>query len=240
MISGDGTALLEIRNLDAGYGQRKVVEGFSARIQEKDIRLLLGHNGAGKSTLLKTIFGLLPPTGGQVFYRGEDITGWGPKANVQAGICFVPQGHAIFRGLTVAENLNVATLGVGNKAVLRTRLDAVHELFPTLLERRSQSAGTMSGGQQQMLAIAMALVQGPKLLMLDEPSIGLSPNLVAAVMDAVVKIQTMLGSTILIVEQNVEKSAPIATGAMIMRTGRKIYDGDPDRLKDRAWLIGYL
>ncbi|HVY51718.1 MAG TPA: ABC transporter ATP-binding protein [Devosia sp.] len=239
MTQGD-PPLLEIRSLDAGYGQRKVVEGLSARINEKDILLLLGHNGAGKSTLLKTIFGLLPPSGGQVLYRGEDITGRDPKSNVQSGICFVPQGHAIFRRLTVAENLNVATLIVRDKAALPSRIDAVHELFPILLERRAQVAGTMSGGQQQMLAIAMALVQGPKLLMLDEPSIGLSPNLVVAVMDAVAKIRTMLGSTILMVEQNVEKSVPIATSALVMRTGRKIYDGDPEALKDRARLIGYL
>ena len=232
--------LLEIDRLDVGYGRRRVVEGFSATVNEKDILLVLGHNGAGKSTLLKAIFGLLSPSAGKILYRGQDIAGHKPKANVEAGIGFVPQGHAIFRRLTVLENLNVAAIVIKDKSEVPRRIEAVHELFPILSERRSQIAGTLSGGQQQMLALGMALMHAPKLLILDEPTIGLAPNLVQSVMDAIVKIRSMLGATILIVEQNVEKSLPISTGAIIMRTGRKVYDGEPDSLRDRAMLVSYF
>jgi branched-chain amino acid transport system ATP-binding protein len=232
--------LLEIEKLDVGYGHRKVVDGFSAVLNEKDILLVLGHNGAGKSTLLKAVFGLLRPSSGRILYRGEDIAGRKPKANVESGIGFVPQGHGIFPRLTVHENLNVAAIVVADRNEVPRRIEAVHELFPILAERRSQVAGTLSGGQQQMLALGMALMHAPRILILDEPSIGLAPNLVQAVMDAIVKIRSLLGATILIVEQNVEKSLPIATSALIMRTGRKVYDGGPDVLRDRAALVSYF
>ncbi|HEY9569264.1 MAG TPA: ABC transporter ATP-binding protein [Thalassobaculum sp.] len=235
-----GTPLIEIEDLSVGYGKRQTVAGLSLTVREGDIFLVLGHNGAGKTTLLRSIFGLLKPTSGRVRYRGADITGRSPKDNVRDGICFVPQGHAVFKRLTVQENLTLGAFIVEDKSILPPRVEAINELFPILRERRDQMAGTMSGGQQQMLAIGIALMLAPRLLILDEPSIGLAPNLVSAVMDSVVRVRESLGTTILMVEQNVEKSLPIATDTMIMRTGRSVYRGSPDGLSDRATLIQYL
>jgi branched-chain amino acid transport system ATP-binding protein len=235
-----GTPLLEIEGLSVGYGKREVVSGLDLTVREGDIFLILGHNGAGKTTLLKAIFGLLRPDAGRVRYHGADITGRPPRDNVRDGICFVPQGHAVFKRLTVEENLTLGGFIVEDKSRLAPRVEAINDLFPILGERRGQVAGTMSGGQQQMLAIGIALMLSPRLLILDEPSIGLAPNLVSAVMESIVKIRATLGTTILMVEQNVEKSLLIATETMIMRTGRTVYRGAPEGLRDRATLIQYL
>jgi branched-chain amino acid transport system ATP-binding protein len=232
--------ILEVRDLTSGYGQRTVFSGLHLTVQEKDIYLLLGHNGAGKTTLLRTIVGLMRPVAGKICFRGKEITGREPKANVADGMAFVPQGHAIFRRLTVNENLALGAFSVADKALLPRRLEAVRDLFPILGERSTQIAGTLSGGQQQMLALGMALMVAPRLLILDEPSIGLAPNLVSAVMESIVKIRVTLGATILIVEQNVEKSLPIATEVMIMRTGQTVYRGPPHGLSERASLIKYF
>lgn len=235
-----GTPLLEIEGLSVGYGKRQIVSDLSLTVREGDIFLMLGHNGAGKTTLLRSIFGLLKPSAGRVRYHGADITGRSPKDNVRDGICFVPQGHAVFKRLTVHENLTLGAFIVEDKSILAPRIEAINELFPILSERRNQMAGTMSGGQQQMLAIGIALMLAPRLLILDEPSIGLAPNLVSAVMDSIVTVRRSLGTTILMVEQNVEKSLPIATDTMIMRTGRTVYRGLPEGLSDRTTLIQYL
>jgi branched-chain amino acid transport system ATP-binding protein len=232
--------ILEVRGLTSGYGQRTVFSGLDLTVRQEDIYLLLGHNGAGKTTLLRTIVGLMRPVAGSICFNGKEITGREPKANVADGIAFVPQGHAIFRRLTVNENLALGAFSVADKALLPGRLEAVRDLFPILRERSSQIAGTLSGGQQQMLALGMALMVAPRLLILDEPSIGLAPGLVGAVMDSIVKIRATLGATILIVEQNVEKSLPIATEVMIMRTGQSVYRGSPDALSERATLIKYF
>lgn len=232
--------ILEVRGLTSGYGQRRVFSDLDLTVREGDIYLVLGHNGAGKTTLLRTIVGLMQPVTGKVHFKGREITGREPKANVADGIAFVPQGHAIFRRLTVNENLALGAFSVADKSLLPDRLEAVRQVFPLLGERSAQIAGTLSGGQQQMLALGMALMVAPRLLILDEPSIGLAPNLVDAVMDSVVKVRDTLGGTILIVEQNVGKSLPIATEVMIMRTGQSVYCGSPDALSDRAALIKYF
>ena len=232
--------ILEVRGLTSGYGQRTVFSGLDLTVREEDIYLLLGHNGAGKTTLLRTIVGLMQPVDGIICFKGKEITGREPKANVADGIAFVPQGHAIFRRLTVSENLALGAFSVADKTLLPARLEAVRDLFPILRERSTQIAGTLSGGQQRMLALGMALMVAPHLLILDEPSIGLAPSLVSAVMDSIVKIRATLGATILIVEQNVEKSLPIATEVMIMRTGQSVYRGSPDALLERATLIKYF
>lgn len=232
--------VVEIRNLGAGYGRRQVLSGLDLVIGEREIFLLLGHNGAGKTTLLRSIFGLLKPAAGSVHFLGSDITGQDPRSNVGRGIAFVPQGHAIFRRLTVRENLMLGGFIEPDKAKLVSRIEAIHHLFPILAERKDQIAGTMSGGQQQMLAVGMALMLAPKLMILDEPSIGLAPNLVSSVMESIVRVRDTLGATILIVEQNVEKSLPIASRAMIMRTGRSVYCGRPEPLFERATLIKYF
>ena len=153
------------------------------------------------------------------------------------GIAFVPQGHGIFRSLTVRDNLDLGAFAETDKAKIPERLDAVYSMFPILKERASQVAGTFSGGQQQMLAIGMALMHGPRVLILDEPSIGLAPNLVERVMEAIREINSRLGASILIVEQNVKLSLPIADRAMVIKTGGVVYDGEPAPLSDHLLLV---
>lgn len=233
-------ALLSIRDLTTRYGKRAVVEQLDLDVEEREVLLILGHNGAGKTTLLGSIFGLVPPASGTITYRGRDITLHDPAAKVAAGIAYVPQGHGIFRRLSVADNLGLGGLTVRDRAALPGRLDRVHALFPILKERAAQRAGTMSGGQQQMLAIGIALMQAPSLLILDEPSIGLAPNLVGDVMQAVLRVNREMSTTVIVVEQNIEASLPIAGRVLILKTGRKAYDGPPDRLRDRNFLMTFF
>ncbi len=230
-------AILEARGLSAGYGRKQVVRGVDLALGEGEILLMLGHNGAGKTTLLRTLFGLGRAQGGQVFYRGEEITGRKPAENVAGGLAYVPQGHGVFRTLSVADNLALGGFVERRSDLLEGRKERVFELFPILKERRGQIAGTLSGGQQQMLAIGMALMHEPKVMLLDEPSIGLAPNLVERVMQAVVTINGKLGVSILIVEQNVQLSLPIAQRALVLKTGEIVYEGAPEPLGDHVALM---
>lgn len=229
--------ILETHGLAAGYGKKRVVQGIDLALQDGEILLVLGHNGAGKTTLMRTIFGLLPPQGGRVTFDGTDITGRTPAANVADGIAFVPQGHGIFRSLTVRTNLDLGGFAERDAAHLPARLETVFELFPILQERAAQIGGTLSGGQQQMLAIGMALMHGPRVLILDEPSIGLAPNLVERVMQSIVTINRRLGTSIVMVEQNVKLSLPIASRAVVIKTGAVVYEGDPEPLTDHVRLM---
>ena len=228
---------LRAEGLAAGYGKKRVVEGVDLVVEAGKILLMLGHNGAGKTTLARALFGLLAPTAGQVRYGEEDITGRSPAKNVGAGIAFIPQGHGIFRSLSVAANLELGGFREPEKSRLAERRELVYGLFPILRDRAAQVGGTLSGGQQQMLAIGMALMHAPKLIILDEPSIGLAPNLVEKVMQSVAHINRTLGTTILIIEQNVKASLPIAQRVAVLKTGRKIYDGDPAPLRDHVRLM---
>jgi branched-chain amino acid transport system ATP-binding protein len=198
---------------------------------------VLGHNGAGKTSLMRTLFGLLPPRAGRVRFAGRDITGRRPAENVADGLAFIPQGHGIFASLSVRDNLDLGAFALRERAKLGERLDTVFTLFPVLAERRSQIGGTLSGGQQQMLAIGMALMHAPRLIILDEPSIGLAPNLVDKVMQAIREVNRRFGTTIVMVEQNVRYSLPIADRVAVLKTGLKIYDGLPDPLHDRVELM---
>lgn len=229
-----------VSNLCVGYGKRPIVNDVSFSIDAGAILLMLGHNGAGKSTLVKSLFGLIEPQDGRVRLDGHDITRRDPRENVLQGFAFVPQGHPVFRRLTVEENLRLGGFVLDDKARVQREMNKVYSLFPVLAERRRQIAGTLSGGQQQMLAIGMALILSPRLLILDEPSIGLAPSLVGSVMESVTTIRDSLGTAILLVEQNVEKSLPIANNVMILRTGRVVYEGAPEPLKDRRHLIEYF
>lgn len=229
--------ILEARNLIAGYGRKRVVHGVDLKLAKGEVLLVLGHNGAGKTTLMRSIFGLLAPIAGEVTYDGKSITGRNPARNVADGIAFVPQGHGIFRSLTVRDNLELGGFVEHAADKLAQRLEEVYGLFPILKERTSQIAGTFSGGQQQMLAIGMALMHGPRVLILDEPSIGLAPNLVDRVMNSVREINQRLGASIIIVEQNVKLSLPIADRVMVIKTGSVVYEGDPSPLADLATLI---
>jgi len=229
--------LLETRALVSGYGKKRVVHGVDLALNQGEVLLVLGHNGGGKTTLMQTIFGLLPPMAGEVRFDGRDITGRTPAANVADGIAFVPQGHGIFRSLTVRTNLDLGAFAARDGAALPGRLENVYELFPILKERAGQIGGTLSGGQQQMLAIGMALMHGPRVLILDEPSIGLAPNLVERVMQSITTINQRLGTSIIIVEQNVKLSLPIASRAVVIKTGAVVYEGNPEPLTDHVRLM---
>jgi branched-chain amino acid transport system ATP-binding protein len=229
--------ILEVRSLAAGYGKKQIVHDIDLALGRGEILLVLGHNGAGKTTLMRAIFGLLKPTGGEVTYEGKPITGRSPGDNVVEGIALVPQGHGIFRTLSVRVNLEIWGLIMANKARLPARMQTIFELFPILGERQQQIGGTLSGGQQQMLAIGMALMHEPRVVILDEPSIGLAPNLVDRVMHSIAEINRSFGTSILMVEQNVHYSLPIANRVAVLKAGRKIYDGPPEHLKNDVELI---
>ena len=228
---------LAARALVAGYGKKHVVNGVDLEVDAGRILLVLGHNGAGKTTLARALFGLLKVAAGAVLLGGRDITGRTPARNVADGFAFVPQGHGVFRTLSVEANLELGGFVERERARLAERRQLVFELFPILAERRAQLAGTLSGGQQQMLAIGIALMHAPRLILLDEPSIGLAPNLVEKVMQSVVQINRTLGATILMIEQNVKASLPIAHRVAVLKTGRKIYDGPPGPLADHVRLM---
>lgn len=234
---GARKVVLGVEKLAAGYGKKEVVRGASLALHDGEIVVVLGHNGAGKTTLMKAIFGLIRPNSGKVTYYGEDVTGRAPATNVRNGLAFVPQGHSVFRTLSVRDNLELGGFVEEDKSKLEGRLEQIYTLFPILKERSRQIAGTLSGGQQQMVAIGIALMHGPRVLVLDEPSIGLAPNLVERVMASVKEINEKLGVSIIMVEQNVRLSLPIAHRAVVVKTGDVIYDGDPAPLNDHETLI---
>jgi branched-chain amino acid transport system ATP-binding protein len=231
------SAMLEAASIVAGYGKKEIVRGVDLAVQEREVLLVLGHNGAGKTSLMRALFGLLPPSAGRVSFAGRDITGRRPAQNVADGLAYIPQGHGIFPSLSVRDNLDLGAFALRERAKLGERLDTVFALFPVLAERRSQIGGTLSGGQQQMLAIGMALMHAPRLIILDEPSIGLAPNLVDKVMQAIREVNRRFGTTIVMVEQNVRYSLPIADRVAVLKTGLKIYDGPPGPLHDRVELM---
>jgi branched-chain amino acid transport system ATP-binding protein len=230
------SAMLSVEKLVAGYGKKTVVGGVDLHVDKGEIVVLLGHNGAGKTTLLRTIFGLNASKSGRVVVEGRDITGRAPTGNISDGIAFVPQGHGIFRTLKVLQNLELGGFSVADKAVIAERIKRAFELFPILEERQDQIGGTLSGGQQQMLAIGMALMSAPRLLILDEPSIGLAPILVERVMSSIQEINAA-GTTILLVEQNLKHGLAIASRAVVLNRGQKLFDGDPGELADERKLV---
>jgi len=229
-------AILSVRDLRIRYGKRIVVDGIGFDMNPGEVLLILGHNGAGKTTLLNGLFGLVPADGA-VSFAGHPTAGRTPAENVASGMAFVPQGHGIFRRLTVADNLALGAYSLRDRSTLPERLARVRDLFPILSDRQSQLAGTLSGGQQQMLAIGIALMHAPRLLILDEPSIGLAPNLVQTVMNGVTRINRETGTSIVLVEQNIEASLPVASRVIVMKTGRMIYEGPPQRLHDKSYLM---
>jgi len=229
--------LLAATALAAGYGKKEVVRGIDLAIAAREVVIVLGHNGAGKTTLMRALFGLIAPRAGRVLFAERDVTGRRPAENVAAGLAFIPQGHGIFRTLSVRDNLELGAFALKERSRLAERLDTVFALFPVLAERARQTGGTLSGGQQQMLAIGMALMHAPRLMILDEPSLGLAPNLVDKVMEAIRTVNRRFGTTILMVEQNVRSTLPIADRVCVLKTGLKIYDGPPGPLHDRVELM---
>jgi branched-chain amino acid transport system ATP-binding protein len=238
--SGTGSPILAVEGLEAGYGKKDVVFGLSFHLEEGEKLIFLGHNGAGKTTAMAAVFGMLKPKSGRLTFEGRDIGGRSPAENVREGIAYVPQGHGIFRRLSVRDNLELGAFQLEEKSRMQANMKTVFELFPILDERQSQTAGTMSGGQQQMLAIGMALMHNPRLVILDEPSIGLAPNLVDRVMQAIARINQEFGVSIVMVEQNVRAGLSIADRVVVMKTGAKVYDGSPEPLHDHVELMKYF
>ena len=217
-------ALLEVEGLEAGYGKKTVLQGVSFRVDEGEVVALLGHNGAGKSTTLKTILGLLPARAGQVRFGGETWANGDPAENVRRGLALVPQGRGVFPDLTVVENLALGAYTQSDRAGMTTRMNEILDLFPILAERRTQQVGTMSGGQQQMVAVGTALMQRPRLMMMDEPSIGLAPVLVQRVLETAVQINRRFGTAIVLVEQNIKTALGMARRAYVMKSGRIVLE----------------
>jgi branched-chain amino acid transport system ATP-binding protein len=222
--------MLEVEGVSAGYGGLQVLHDMSLEVGAGEVVALVGANGAGKTTALRTISGLLRASSGHVRFEGKDVVGADPHTLVRDGLVMVPEGRELFGDLTVEENLHMGAYTRTN-AQRAEALREVHDLFPVLSERRHQRAGTMSGGQQQMLAIGRALMARPKLLMLDEPSLGLAPKLVATVFDIVRQIRER-GITVLIVEQNAAKTLQLADRAYVLESGTVTLSGAGAELLD--------
>ncbi len=216
--------LLEVVGLEAGYGKKTVLQGVSFHVDEGEVVALLGHNGAGKSTTLKTILGLLPARAGQVRFGGQTWANGDPAENVRRGLALVPQGRGVFPDLTVVENLALGAYTQSDRAGMTSRMNEILELFPILAERRAQPVGTMSGGQQQMVAVGTALMQRPRLMMMDEPSIGLAPVLVQRVLETAGQINRRFGTAIVLVEQNIKTALGMARRAYVMKSGRIVLE----------------
>jgi branched-chain amino acid transport system ATP-binding protein len=214
--------MLEIKNLSVSYGAINALQGISLQIKDGDIVTLIGANGAGKTTTLKTISGLLKARSGEILYDGKNIATLKPHQIVQLGISHVPEGRMVFANLTVQENLAMGAYLQRDKNVVRAELEFVFSMFPRLKERESQIAGTLSGGEQQMLAIGRALMSRPKFLMMDEPSLGIAPLLVKMIFEKIVEINRERRITILLVEQNANLALEISHYGYVLETGRII------------------
>lgn len=221
--------MLKIDNIDVYYGAIHALKGISLEVKEGEIVTLIGANGAGKSTTLRTISGLLKPKTGSITFLGQDIAGVRAHEIVKKGISQVPEGRRVFAEMTVMENLDLGAFVRKDKAGIQQDLKYVFELFPRLEERKNQSAGTLSGGEQQMLAMGRALMSRPKLLLLDEPSMGLAPLLIKEIFNIIVDINKS-GTTVLLVEQNANMALSIATRAYVLETGRITLSGSAQEL----------
>ena len=211
-------ALLEVNNLEVYYGVICALKGISFHVNEGEIVSLIGANGAGKTTMMQSTVGIIPKRGGQVLFDGQDITKTPCHKIVKLGMTQVPEGRRIFQELSVYDNLMMGAYTVKDQQKFKAELDKIYDLFPRLAERRKQIAGTLSGGEQQMLAMSRALMINPKLLMLDEPSMGLAPILVDQIFD-IIKNLHAAGTTILLVEQNASKALEISDRAYVLETG---------------------
>ena len=233
--------MLRIRDLTVSYSVVPVLHSINLEVPEGKIVTLLGANGAGKSTTLKAISGLIKPVSGTIEFLGDVISGRRPDEIVKMGLAHVPEGRLVFPGLTVVENLKIGSYARRlSPSALKSNLEKAYQLFPRLAERKSQLAGTMSGGEQQMLAIARAMMSEPKLLMLDEPSLGLAPVIIDAIMDKIREINE-LGTTILLIEQNAELALAVSHIAYVLSVGEVVLSGDRDTVaKDRNMLEAYL
>lgn len=216
--------MLEIKNIDVAYGYLQILWDVSFKISQGEVVAILGPNGAGKTTTLKTIAGILKPLKGQVFFDGEDITGVATHKLAAKGLAFIPEERNLFAAMTVLDNLIMGAYTIKDKKKIKENLDYVYTMFPRLAERKKQLVGTMSGGERQMVAIARGLMSNPKLIMLDEPSMGLSPQNVLVVFEAIKKLRGEK-VTVLIVEQNVNTTLKVADRAYVIEQGRIAMEG---------------
>lgn len=232
--------LLEVNDVHAYYGNIHALKGVSLTVEEGEIVTLIGGNGAGKTTTLRTISGLMAPRGGHVVFDGEDVSQYPAHAWVGKGIAMVPEGRGVFAKLTVEENLEMGAFHRNDKANIKADLEKSYAMFPRLGERRTQLAGTMSGGEQQMLAVTRALMAKPRLLLMDEPSMGLAPVLVDVIFEAIETINQE-GMTILLVEQNAHMALQVANRGYVLQTGQIVLTDKADVLqKDPTVQKAYL
>lgn len=222
-------AILEVKDLEVYYGVIQAIRGISFEVNQGEIIALIGANGAGKTTTLQTITGLIPSKSGKIFYDGKDITKIPGHKLVSMGIAHVPEGRRVFASLSVLQNLKLGAYTRSDKKELEDTLQMIYKRFPRLEERKNQMAGTLSGGEQQMLAMGRALMSHPKLIVLDEPSMGLSPIYVNEIFDIIQKINED-GVTVLLVEQNAKKALSIANRAYVLETGSIALSGDAAKL----------
>jgi branched-chain amino acid transport system ATP-binding protein len=241
-MTDDTGALLELKSVRAGYGKAEVLHDVDLCVRAGELVAVIGANGAGKSTLLKTVVGLVPLRSGTVSYRGERVTAARPERLVRAGLALVPEGRMLFGPMTVRDNLELGAYGAGRerRAVIQRGLERVHALFPVLEERAAQPAETLSGGEQQMLAVGRALMSEPTLLLLDEPSLGLAPLVIAEIFSVLDELRAQ-GVTILLVEQDARLALKHADRGSVMRTGRVVLEGTAaDLLADESVRTIYL
>ena len=223
--------MLEVVNLEVNYGAIKALKNISFKVKSGQIVTLIGANGAGKSTTLRTISGLIKPKDGHIYFKGQEITNYEAHKIVELGISHVPEGRRIFETLTVMENLELAAWTIKDKKIRKEKFERIFDIFPRLKERRKQLAGTLSGGEQQMLSVARALTTGGELMLLDEPSMGLSPVLVDEIFQVLCQIN-LQGITILLVEQNARKALEIANYAYVLEAGTIALQGEGKELKE--------
>jgi len=223
--------ILKVENIRSGYGGIPVIFGVSLTVYPGELVAIVGANGAGKTTTMRTIAGTIHPFSGKIFFRGEDISNTPAHETIKKGISYVPEGRRLFAKLTVRENLELGAFIEKDRGVIESRLEKVFSLFPILEKRQKQLAETMSGGEQQMLAIARGLMCDPELLMIDEMSLGLMPALVEKVMETIVEI-SKTGTTILLVEQMVQEALEIAHRGYVIQTGRIVHSGTARELLD--------
>ncbi len=232
--------MLQIKDLVVSYGMMEVLHGISVDVKSKELVCVIGPNGAGKSTLIKTIMGLVKPVSGQILYNGEDITRLPAYKRAGFGIGYVPEGRRVFGKLTVEENLRMGAYEIKDKQKIRENMDRVYDIFPRLGERKDQLASTMSGGEQQMLAISRALMLDPKMLLIDEVSMGLMPIMVNTCFEVIQKLNRQ-GITILVVEQNANKALKVANRGYVLETGNIIIADTAENMrKDDTVQKAYL
>jgi len=227
---------LKVTGLEAGYGGKRVLNGISLAVAPGEIVALIGHNGAGKSTVLKAIFGLVAVRAGEVSWDGEPVASRRPRELLDRGISYLPQGNRVFPDLTVEENLRVGATLIRSRVLVQEALDKAFAQFPALRSRRRQKAATLSGGEKQMLALANAMMRSPRLLLLDEPSLGLAPALVTAALGRIRDVSAGMGMTVLIVEQKVREVLKIAHRVYVLRAGHVSFSGPAADLRDEQAL----